>query len=361
MLPLRPLLLALLLPLLPTCAREPRLWVSAQERTPRQPRDQPAAAELYSSGGPELFAVRHSRSVKLVARDGKSVVEVALHYPDAHGPFPVIVFSHGLGGSKDGYLFLGQWWASHGYVCIHPTHAGSDASLFAGENKVASLHNMRTALSDPAILEGRPREIAQVIDQLGDLESAVPELKGHLDRERVGVGGHSFGAYTALAVAGARVDLPRRADSEFGDSRPRAFLALSPQGRNALFDEHAWERISRPVLLMTGSLDVQPRLLSATGEERPAEWRTEPYRYMPEGDKFLVWIEGARHSTFSNGAGAKLSGDPAPDPGHVSFVQACSLAYWDAYLKELPAAKEWLAGDACKRALEPGMVRCERK
>src|SRR5437879_2469655 len=45
------------------------------------------------------------------------------------GPFPVIVFSHGLGGTRDGYEYLGRHWASHGYVCVHLQHHGSDDSV----------------------------------------------------------------------------------------------------------------------------------------------------------------------------------------------------------------------------------------
>ena len=47
-------------------------------------------------------------------------------------PCPVIIFSHGLGGSRDGYEYLGRHWASHGYVSVHSTHIGSDTSALKG-------------------------------------------------------------------------------------------------------------------------------------------------------------------------------------------------------------------------------------
>ena len=45
--------------------------------------------------------------------------------PDAPGPHPLIVFSHGFGGSSRGYVGLSSYWASHGYVVIAPSHADS--------------------------------------------------------------------------------------------------------------------------------------------------------------------------------------------------------------------------------------------
>jgi predicted dienelactone hydrolase len=57
-------------------------------------------------------------------------VPVKLHYPKTGaGPFPVIIFSHGLGGSRDGYEYLGRHWASHGYVSVHLQHKGSDTAV----------------------------------------------------------------------------------------------------------------------------------------------------------------------------------------------------------------------------------------
>src|SRR5581483_4684895 len=60
-------------------------------------------------------------------------VPVKIYYPKTgDGPFPVIVFSHGLGGSREGYEYLGNYWASHGYVSVHLQHLGSDDSVWKG-------------------------------------------------------------------------------------------------------------------------------------------------------------------------------------------------------------------------------------
>jgi len=54
-------------------------------------------------------------------------VPVKIYSPKSgNGPFPVIIFSHGLVGSREGYEYLGRHWASRGYVSVHLQHYGSD-------------------------------------------------------------------------------------------------------------------------------------------------------------------------------------------------------------------------------------------
>src|SRR5271170_3301939 len=54
-------------------------------------------------------------------------VPVKIYYPNtSDGVFPVIIFSHGLGGSREGYEYLGRHWAACGYVSVHVQHLGSD-------------------------------------------------------------------------------------------------------------------------------------------------------------------------------------------------------------------------------------------
>src|SRR6476619_4898378 len=60
------------------------------------------------------------------ARRNKDV-EVSIEYPTRGGPFPVIVWSHGYGGSSQSYEPLVSFWVSNGYVVIRPTHADTGA------------------------------------------------------------------------------------------------------------------------------------------------------------------------------------------------------------------------------------------
>ena len=61
-------------------------------------------------------------------------VPVKIYLPEkGAGPFPVIVFSHGLGGSREAYEYLGRHWASYGYVIAHIQHEGSDDQVWKGQ------------------------------------------------------------------------------------------------------------------------------------------------------------------------------------------------------------------------------------
>ena len=62
-------------------------------------------------------------------------VPVRLYLPqsaDAQRPVPLVVFSHGIGGSRQGYRYLGSHWASQGYASLHLQHVGSDRQLWFG-------------------------------------------------------------------------------------------------------------------------------------------------------------------------------------------------------------------------------------
>jgi len=110
-----------------------------------------------------------------------------IYYPAAPGRFPVIIFSHGALASKDCYAALGQYWASFGYVSIHPSHADSVAdSGFRG--------TLRDAIGDPRAWANRPQDISFIIDSLAEIARLAPQLRGKLDPRHIGVGGHSFGA-----------------------------------------------------------------------------------------------------------------------------------------------------------------------
>jgi predicted dienelactone hydrolase len=252
-------------------------------------------------------------------------VPVKIYYPDGKGPFPVIIFSHGALASKDDYSGLGKYWASHGYVSIHPSHADSIAdSGFPG--------TLLEAIHDPRAWENRPRDISFVIDSLVELQERVPGLKGKLDRARIGVGGHSFGAFTAQAIGGATVWLPgnRRALC-FYDKRVKAVVMLSPQGEGEMgLTAHSWDKFRVPMLLMVGSKDFGP-------EQQAPSWRAAPFQRAPAGDKYEVELAGATHMIFA---------ERSVPAGALSHGFQCAriqtTAFWDAYLKGNAQAKEYL-------------------
>jgi predicted dienelactone hydrolase len=287
---------------------------------------------------------------EVTAPDG-SPLSLRIRYPTTMtGSYPLVIHSHGLGGSRSGYGFLGEYWAEHGYIVIHVDHPGSGRDLISLRDPNGTLRRLRAAIADPATLRGRPRLISTVIDALDPIVAAVPALADHIDRTHIAVTGHSYGAYTAMMIAGMRLDLPRAPDTTADDPRVTAIIALSPQGTGPAFDRDAWSAITRPVLLMTGDRDTQPKMLFPH-DDSSGEWRAEPFALMPAGDKWLGWITDATHGTF-----AAKSGTPKIQ---MAAVQATTLAFLDRYLSDDAAAAIWLR-EASGLAF-PDLLRCESR
>ena len=151
---------------------------------------------------------------------------VKLYFPKTgNGPFPVIIFSHGLGGSRDGYEYLGRHWASHGYVSVHLQHKGSDTAVW--KDQANPMEAMRQAVKDLRNSINRPLDVRFAIDQMEKMNRDKGPLHGRLDLGRVGMAGHSFGAWTTLAVIGeVFVGLGGR-EISLADPRVKAAIAMS--------------------------------------------------------------------------------------------------------------------------------------
>jgi len=299
------------------------------------------AAEYSAERGPHQVLTVEQVSLHDSARHKD--LRLKIYYPEGPGPFPVIVFSHGLYGSKDSYWALGEYWASYGFVSIHPSH--EDSRKDGGYRK-----GLRQAIEDPELWESRPKDISFILDSLAEIERLAPQLKGKLDRERVGVGGHSYGAYTAQAIAGATVQMPGEAKPRsFADNRVRAAVILSPQGEGEMgLTSRSWGNIHVPLLVMYGSRDFGT-------QRRTPTWRSQPFYGAPPGDKYDVELTGATHMTFVG---------PFRKGTKESMLFQCAkletVAFWDAYLKNSGAAKQYLASEALRK-FSDGAARVDRK
>ena len=259
------------------------------------------------------------------------------------GPCPVIIFSHGLGGSREGYWLLTEEWASAGFAVIQPSHPGSDTAMMREAGIFDAGAALRRAASDPAILAGRPRLISQLIDALPEIRGRLTDWSGSFDTSRIGVGGHSFGAWTALAVDGITYPIPGL--EKVADPRPRAFLALSAPGPGRMPPDCS--AATRPLLLMSGTADRQPDLAL--------------FPLLPPGDKFLAVLIDAHHCAFSHGQGARLSGEPAPKPWMTAMLLHTTTRWWQAWLQDDQQALSSLRDGSAVPAESRQLVRWETR
>jgi len=152
-------------------------------------------------------------------------LQMRVSVPATGRELPILLLSHGHGNSNylsslRGYSPLVDFYAAHGFVVIQPTHLDS-----------------KTLGLDPNGPEGalfwrsRAEDMHYILDNLGQIESTVPGLSGHLDRSRIAAVGHSLGGHTVGLLAGMRVTDPHDGKTvDLTDSRIKAGVLLAPPG-----------------------------------------------------------------------------------------------------------------------------------
>jgi len=310
----------------------------------------------FAHGAPGVYdplavAEGRPRTLALVVADEGRGREIPLrvYLPRDRAPAPVVLFSHGLGGSREGNATLGNHWALRGYVAVFLQHPGSDSSVWRDVPPQQRRSAMEQAAGSRNFLL-RVKDVKAVLDQLARWnEEAGHSLAGWLDLRRVGMSGHSFGAVTTQAVSGQRAP----GGLSFTDPRIKAAVAMSPsRPRRGGDAAESFGDVGIPWLLMTGTKDVAP-IGGADLESRLAVFPA-----LPPGGKYELVLEGAEHSAFSDRA---LPGDTAPrNPNHHRVILALSTAFWDAWLRGDAAARRWLDGDGPRSVLAKG-DRWQRK
>ena len=222
----------------------------------------------------------------LTDRERQREVPIRIYLPETHeGRLPVVLVSHGIGESRSSYAWLGKAIASNGYAVIHPTHRGTDRATLE-QGWIA----MYKATKNKDNWRNRPLDISFILDHLAVIESMDPRLEGVLDGERVGVVGHSAGAWTAAAIGGLELE----SGESLTDPRVDAIAPLSMPKTGSVRSPRAWRSLELPVLHMTGTCDRQ--LVWWTF---PADRRV-PWENGIAPDQYLLTLDGGTHTTFSN-------------------------------------------------------------
>ncbi len=263
-------------------------------------------------------------------------VPVRVYLPVERDAKPVILFSHGLGGSRINNAYLATYWCEAGYVCVFMQHHGSDTDVL----REAKPLQRRQALLDavgPQTFIDRNADVSFVINQLEawNKDSESP-LYRRCDLDHIGMCGHSYGAVTTISVADRKFPLGK----SFHEPRIDAFFAMSPQTSEGMKASEAFGSIRSPVLCMTGTQDDSPINSKLTPESR-----REVYNAMPPGDKYQLVFEGGQHYTFSDVPGLRKQDRQS---NHHAAIQKVSLSFWNAYLKGLPEEKAWLQSSSVR-------------
>ncbi len=260
-----------------------------------------------------------------------------IRLPAGEAPFGVVVFSHGLGGNREGGDVWGRAWARAGLAVVHVQHPGSDTEALRGGMAV-----LRQAASE-ANLVVRVQDVRFVVRELLERHQNGAFAWQRLRPEVLGMAGHSFGARTTQAVAGERFPT--------GDSliepRFKAFAAFSPNlGPGEVNEFEKFGAISKPFLCLTGSQDEDPFLPGV------APRRLRVFGGLPAGAKAQLVLSGADHYTFAGNSQAIRSGGviqrlaPAPEreAEHHALVARLTSLWWRAHLLGDASAQGALRG-----------------
>nr|NDG60740.1 acetylhydrolase [Betaproteobacteria bacterium] len=203
---------------------------------------------------------------------------------------PLVLFSHGLGGSRSGYRYLSDYLATEGIACLHPQHIGSDRSIWSAGSPFTVGSRLLAASQDAEAI-ARVQDLRFCLDQL-----FASEFADQIDRQRIVVAGHSYGANSALLMGGARV-VRNGIGVDLRDARPKAVIAMSAP---PFYGEASWTSIlssmKLPSLHITCSEDVIriPGLLSG------ADDRVAIFEATAGLPKCLTMFEGGSHSVFTD-------------------------------------------------------------
>ncbi|MEH2145278.1 alpha/beta hydrolase [Nostoc sp.] len=278
-----------------------------------------------------------------------------VYIPNVQNAAPIIVISHGLGLDSSNFQYLATHLASYGFAVAVPNHPGSDAK------QLHSLLNGRANdVAEPSEFKDRPMDITYILNQLEKGNQSDSRFKGRLNLQQVGVFGQSLGGYTALALAGAKINFEQlkqdcqpaalqntwnmslllqcRAlelnisksakDYNLRDERVKAAIAVNPI-TSSIFGKAGLSQIKTPVMIVSSSDDTVAPALSE---------QILPFSWFANSQKYLVMLVGGTHfSTIGNGNPANqqvaLPADMIGDASQARhYINVLSLPFFQTYV-----------------------------
>lgn len=242
-----------------------------------------------------------------------------------------LFFSVGFGGGRAGYAYLGRAWSRLGFQVAVIEHVGSNAETLKaihrpGMRQAELAQAVGQAVRNQAELQDRPRDLAYVRRTL------CP------GQDWVGLAGHSYGSYTALASLGVEALLPEGPQTWNFGSQWSGVILMSAQPPDSVVSRHGLSTLSLPALLLTGTRD------SGMPAGVNFEDRIQTYEALPAGQKWLAVLDGADHMAF---AGIGLAVGPA-----METVAQLTGEFWQSLRQgrpfrspeELPVAVDFRVG-----------------
>lgn len=265
---------------------QPELTVSQWQQQLNLPSVQ--HAQLLNERWPDLI---QSEELEWFDNSRARAVPVLYYAPKQRlstDKLPLIVFSHGLGGSRDRYAYLGKYWASQGFASLHVQHVGSDRQVWRGSRLTLPFRLMAAAGDEEAL--ARVADVKFALSTL--LES---DFAAAIDQSKLVMAGHSYGANTSMLLVGAKVErsnsLPPLRDPRFS----AALLISAPPFYDGEPLAKVLSSVTVPTLHITNTMDE----IEVPGYHSAPSDRIDLYRAMGSSYKVLAVFHGGNHNIFS--------------------------------------------------------------
>lgn len=274
--------------------------------------------------------------------------------PSSNNPLPLVVISHGLGSDRDTFAYLARHLASRGFAVAVPEHPGSNASQIQN-----LLEGFANDVTPPEEFINRPLDITYLLDRLTTIYGE------QLNTQQVGIVGQSFGAYTALALAGAQLNRGQlKADCknlnesfnlslllqclalessqafiDLKDERITSAIAINPFV-SAIFGQKGIEQIDIPLMLVSGSSDpITPALPE----------QIQPFTWLQTSEKYFVMLKKGTHFSLLNESSGsvpvpEVAVGPDPKIAH-KYVKQLGAVFFSAYVKQNNRYLDYLNAD----------------
>ena len=311
----------------------------------------------------------HKQTLNLIDRSRSRRFLVDLYLPQLRKPSitqksaPVVVISHGLAEDRNTFAYLAQHLASYGFAVAVIEHPGIDKQRF--QQYFAGIANS----PEPMELINQPLDVTFLLDELQRRSQFDPMVQGRLNLHSVGVIGHSLGGYTALVLAGAKInqeqlrsdcnpnkslnmsllvqcELPELSTANYSlqDHRIQAVLAINPL-TSSIFGQSGLSKIQVPSMLIAATDDV---VTPASSEQ------IRPFTWLTTNKKYLVLIEKATHFSLSStdsetGVLPIPTSMIGPDPAIArSYLNALSVAFFQTHIANRPEYRQYLNASYAK-------------
>ncbi|MBV2128084.1 alpha/beta hydrolase family protein [Arsukibacterium indicum] len=230
----------------------------------------------------------------------------------------LIVFSHGLGGSKERYAYLGQYWASQGYASLHVQHDGSDRKVWRGSRLTLPFRLMDAA--DTAEALARVNDVKFALDQILASEHAA-----YFDNQNIVMAGHSYGANTSMLLSGAQVEQNGTLVSLKDDRIKAAILISAPP----FYNDQALDKVLAKVYIPTLHITTTEDEIRVPGFYSSPQDRFDLYYAMASSYKVLAVFSSGSHNIFS---GWRRSSDSA---AQQQVIKAATQALSSAFIEQI--------------------------